>query len=503
MKIVQSGKLVALIKACLVVVLASCSTVLLAFQVSVNSDQRHPGIGLFFAALSPENAVADNALDEITPLWRDGYAGVIWDMLRFLVPPQTTNDGVFDPRRPGMEPRVGIASQITPQEHPSTKVWRRLMGYLEERSGQRFRGDITYLHQWIWDQTYDPHPEYLFFKRTWYSEIDPRFADFFQDGIEATIRLDEIDWGGVSVNGIPPLEYPETITAGSAGYLDDEHVVFGLSVNGAARAYPKRILAWHEMALDRVGGVELTVVYCTLCGTVIPYESIVNREHFKFGTSGLLYRSNKLMFDHQTKSLWNTFEGVPVVGPLVGTHTRLTRRSVVTTTWGEWRRLHPETTVLSLETGHSRDYGEGAAYREYFESNNLMFDVPERDDRLPLKAEIVGVLLEGDEAKHSTLAMSVEFLSRRPVYMDIYDGRQLVVLTSVKGASRVYEASDISFERFDNEGHLVDSHGARWMVSEDNLIRLAGRGERLNRVPSQRAFWFGWYAQFPATRLVH
>ena len=120
-----------------------------------------------------------------------------------------------------------------------------------------------------------------------------------------------------------------------------------------------------------------------------------------------------------------------------------------------------------------------------------------------MACQIVGVLLEEDTAKHSPLAISVEFLSTRPVYMDSYNGRQLVVLTSDEGATRVYEASDISFERFDNEGHLVDSHGARWMVSEDNLIRLTGRGERLNRVPSQRAFWFGWYAQFPATRLVH
>ena len=87
--------------------------------------------------------------------------------------------------------------------------------------------------------------------------------------------------------------------------------------------------------------------------------------------------------------------------------------------------------------------------------------------------------------------------------MDNYDGRQLVVLTSAEGATRVYEADDISFERFDNEGHLIDRRGARWMVGEDGLTRLADRGERLSRIPSQRAFWFGWYAQFPATRLVH
>ena len=154
------------------------------------------------------------------------------------------------------------------------------------------------------------------------------------------IRLDEIDWGGVVVNGIPPLEYPQTLPAAAADYLDDDHVVFGIAVNGAARAYPKRILAWHEMALDRLGGLELTIVYCTLCGTVIPYESVVDGQHIRIGTSGFLYRSNKLMFDHDTRSLWNTFEGVPVVGPLVGSGLRLRHRAVVTTTWGEWA-AHP------------------------------------------------------------------------------------------------------------------------------------------------------------------
>ena len=499
----RSRKLIALAKIFAIVLFASLSTVLFALQLTTKSDQDYPDIRLFFSALSPDDAVADEALSQIAPLWRDGYAGVIWDMLRFLVPPQSVTDGWLDSRRSATEPSLGINLEITPQEHPSTKVWRRLMKFLEERSGVRFQDDIEYLHQWIWKQNYDPHPDYFFFKRTWYSEIDSRFGDFFQDGSRATIRLDEIDWGGVVVNGIPPLEYPPTMTAESAEYLDDDHLVFGLSINGVARAYPKRILAWHEMALDRVGGVEVTVVYCTLCETVIPYESIVDREYIRFGTSGLLYRSNKLMFDHQTKSLWNTFEGIPVVGPLVGTRKRLTRRSVVTTTWGEWRRLHPETTVLSLETGYDRDYGEGVAYREYFQSNDLMFDVPERDGRLPLKAEIVGVVSDGDEAQRSPLAISVKFLSESPVYMVNHEGRQLVVLTSAGGANRVYEAGNFSFERIDSEGHLIDSSESPWMVRENALIRVKESDERLGRVPSQRAFWFGWYAQFPSTRLIH
>jgi hypothetical protein len=152
--------------------------------------------------------------------------------------------------------------------------------------------------------------------------------------VRSTIRLDEIDWGGVRVNGIPPLRSPKLVPAEAATWLLDGHIVFGVEVNGEARAYPKRILAWHELATDRLGGLDLTIVYCTLCGTVIPYQSQAGGRRFTFGTSGLLYRSNKLMFDEETGSLWSALDGKPVVGALVGSGLQLAFTSAVTTTWG-------------------------------------------------------------------------------------------------------------------------------------------------------------------------
>jgi transposase-like protein len=227
---------------------------------------------------------------------------------------------------------------------------------------------------WMWTLPYEPHPEYAAFKAHVYSQIDPRMRAFFPASVKADIRLDEIDTGGVAVNGIPPLYNPSIVPAADARYLRNNHVVFGIVVNGEARAYPKRILAWHELAVDKVGGVDLTVVYCTLCGTVIPYESRLGSQRYIFGTSGLLYRSNKLMFDQQTNSLWSSIDGRPVVGPLVGSGLQLVSHPVVTTTWGEWRATHPDTTVLSIETGFDRDYREGAAYRDYFNTDRLMFE---------------------------------------------------------------------------------------------------------------------------------
>ena len=462
----------------------------------------HPDLQQFFLTTSADDDVAEAALDELAAAWRDGYAGMVWDILRFMQPPPQ--------RRTPRPPRVGNPTdpfsdldggRVEP-EHPTTRVYRRLVRLLGEQVGERFGNDIGRWQQWIWQQPYDPHPDYGLFKGLWYGQIDPRFREFFPPGVSSLIRLDEVDWGGVPPNGIPPLEYPEHLAAADAEYLDDDNIVFGIAVNGEARAYPKRILAWHEMALDRVGGIELTIVYCTLCGTVIPYESVVDGEHIRFGTSGLLYRSNKVMFDHGTKSLWNTFEGVPVIGSLVGSGLQLTRRSMVTTTWGEWRAQHPETVVLSLETGQQRDYSEGAAYRDYFGTDQLMFQVQARDDRLDNKDEVVVMLFDppagGDRYP---VALSVDFLEDRPLFQAEAAGHSFVVVTSPDGANRVYRTEGQRFDRRLDDLRVADADGRVWWVTEDALVAMDDAGARLARLPANRAFWFGWYAQFPQTEL--
>ena len=461
-------------------------------------SEAHPDIQLFFTAIAQkEEDKAKKALEEIAAGWRDGYAGMFWDLVRFMEPPAQFRPPAF--RDPTAD-RVPFAP-VEPQS-PLTRVWRRLMEFLENQTGERFRMDIRRLQQWIWEQPYSPHPDYAFFKGVWYGNIDPGMRDFFRPGAKSTIRLDEIVWGGVQINGIPPLKYPEHVDADAADYLDDDHIVFGIVINREARAYPKRILAWHEMALDTIGGLELTIVYCTLCGTVIPYESVVDGRHITFGTSGFLYRSNKLMFDNATKSLWNTFEGVPVVGPLVNSGVRLRHLSVVTTTWKEWREKHPDTTVLSLETGHERDYREGAAYRDYFATDDLMFAVPLTDDRLKTKDEVVVTLLDGEDGVRHPLAIHVEFLEEKRLYQGEHAGYQLVVVTSEAGANRVYDAGGVRFARQLEDDRVADATGAVWAVEENALVAESDTTRRLPRVAAQRAFWFGWYAQFPETVLV-
>lgn len=468
-----------------------------------------PDIQLFVDAAQQDGGRADTALDQIAAVWRNGYTPLIIDMARFMRPARRFVQPRAQPvaplggsRRSGVEPwrQGGFGVAVPLGQDPSSIVRRRLIDFLEEQTGQRFGDDLGAWRRWMWQLEYAPHPAYDVFKGALYARVDPELRRFFPSGVATRIRLDEVDWGGVGLNGIPPLEYPASIPADEAEYLKDEHIVFGISVNGEARAYPKRILAWHELALDRLGGEELTIVYCTLCGTVIPYESVTGGRLRRFGTSGLLYRSNKLMFDHETRSLWSALDGVPVIGALVDAGLRLQVRSVVTTTWGEWRAQHPTTDVLSLETGYERDYAEGAAYREYFATDRLMFDVPVTDDRLDNKDEVLVVRPGGVE--HPPLAVATTFLEQHSVYHFQGAGLSLVAITSPEGATRVYDAGAERFDDRIGSTRVEDTNGRVWRVSEDALVPLEHEAQPRTRVTAHRAFWFGWYAQFPDTELI-
>ena len=373
----------------------------------------------------------------------------------------------------------------------------RLFPLLQRRTGEKRRNDLKVWFDYIWAHDYRVPEFYADFKAKLYGLVDPRFNEYFTKDRAATIRLDEIRWGGVRRDGIPPLKNPAMLPATEATYLKDSNVVFGVTVNGDSRAYPKRILAWHEMVKDRIGGEELNGVYCTLCGSMILYRTEIAGQHYELGTSGFLYRSNKLMYDHGTKSLWSTLTGEPVVGPLVGRGLKLTPLYVVTTTWGEWRRRHPDTQVLSLKTGHERNYGEGVAYRDYFATDELMFSVPQLDGRLKNKAEVLALRFGGPAARPT--AISVEFLGKNPIFHGRVGTQDFVVLNDASGANRVFETGG---RRFTSEpGDAVrDERGQLWRVSEPALVREGG--EELARLPAHRAFWFGWFSAFPETELI-
>lgn len=122
------------------------------------------------------------------------------------------------------------------------------------------------------------------------------------------------------------------------------------------------------------------------------YDRTVNKKELTFGVSGLLHESNVLFYDHQTESLWSQLREEAVTGPLTGTH--LKAIPSVTTTWKAWRAQHPDTLVLSTQTGFHRDYSR-LPYQAYAKSPNTMFPVKHEDPRLSPKEKVVGVSIEG------------------------------------------------------------------------------------------------------------
>jgi hypothetical protein len=426
--------------------------------------QAHVPLQAFLGVLNTNQVAAKASLARIRAGWRAAYTAPLLELAGFV---------------------------------PVLSVQAEVLAQIERVTGQR-SGGLNAHYEWLWTREPAEHPDYAEFKAALYEQVDPRFREYFAKERKATIRLDEIRWGGVWRDGIPPLKNPKMLSAQQATYLAESDVVFGVAIDGDVRAYPKRILAWHEMVKDRIAGRELNGVYCTLCGSMILYDATVGGVHYELGTSGFLYRSNKLMYDHATKSLWSTLSGEPVVGPLVGKGIELQTLRVVTTTWGEWKKRHPGTTVLSLDTGHQRDYDEGAAYRDYFSNDRLMFGVPKLDTRLANKAEVLALRNSSKQAEQ--LAIAADFLAANRVYHDRLGGQPFVVLTDPSGANRVYESANHRFVSWDGESAARDSAGRTWKLTEDNLTGPGGAS--LKRLPAHRAFWFGWYAAYPSTRLV-
>ena len=346
----------------------------------------------------------------------------------------------------------------------------------------------------LWQQghpEFEPHPGYAGFLAALLAGIDPRFRRFLRAEVPHAIRLEEIAWGGVAVDGIPALDNPAMIAAANAQYLNADDAVFGVEINGDARAYPLRIVNWHEMANDIVGGVPVSLAYCTLCGAAILFDGRVQGypQPFTFGSSGLLYRSNKLMYDRKTDSLWNQFTGRPVVGPLTGSKIELHVLPVALTSWAQWRERHPETRVLALDTGFHRDYGPGVAYHDYFASPELMFPALVKDKRLAPKDLVFGVRVPG-----GVKAWPLADFTGGAVINDHVGFTDVVLIGDPEGrGARAYRADGHRFARGATADELI-AGGERWRVSEDGLIGPAGKS--LPRLPGHVAYWFAWAGYF-------
>ena len=190
------------------------------------SDQ--PVGGIYLSLLKDPKSLNQKEIDRITKGWEMADSPMIMESLRFNRDRDT----------------VEFLSKL-----------------LKEKTGKKYALGSDKWHQWLWAQKYEDHADYSDFKARLYKAIDPKFEAYFDKNPKSTIRMDEIRWGGVVQDGIPPLRNPKMISAHQATYLSNSDVVFGIEVDGDFRAYPKRILAWHEMFTDTIQGVPLAGVY--------------------------------------------------------------------------------------------------------------------------------------------------------------------------------------------------------------------------------------------------
>lgn len=349
----------------------------------------------------------------------------------------------------------------------------QLMLLLTQTASQLLGVDVTPRNAWgdVTDRliawNVPAPPGYLPWKRGIYTLIVPQWERLLTAG---SIDWRHVSWGGVAIddrdfadtdkpcNCIPAADNPKVTDVSGAAWLKDGDVVFGLEINGEFRAYPRRIMEVREMVNDTLGGRHLGIPYCTLCGSAQAYFTDkmpdgVARPVLR--TSGLLIRSNKVMYDLNTFSVFDTFRGQAVTGPLAQKGVVLKQVGMAVTTWGEWKKAHPQTTVLieALALGRNFDL------RNNRDAAGPIFPIGNVDPRLPVQEDVIGVVTASGTPIAFHLASAREVLGR---------GEAITV---------------------ENVLLILDGGGVR-------AVDAQGKD-----VGGHQAFWFAWSQFHPGTKL--
>ena len=313
-------------------------------------------------------------------------------------------------------------------------------------------------------------PGYREMKRDVFLVIEPRWAPFFAD-TASTIDWRHVGWGGVYIDDrpdatrgqncpkgcIPALDQPKVTPASEGGWYPKDAIVFGIVVNGEARAYPKHIMEVHEMVNDTLGGRQIGIPYCTLCLSAQAYFTDTLPGFTPLlRTSGLLSRSNKLMYDVRSGSVIDTFTGIARSGPMRKAGVTLTQTTVVITSWGAWRAAHPKTTLLAQDGGIARAYPLNPLGGR--DDRGPIFPVGDVDPRLPVHEVVLGVTsTQGQALAFPRAAVQLALAAGQPVRL-----------------------------------------GGVEVRSEAGGLRTFVDGKE---VTSQQAFWFAWSQFKPGTLL--
>ena len=224
--------------------------------------------------------------------------------------------------------------------------------------------------------------------------LQEREIQTLSDGTKHIVDPNEIQGGGPPKDGIPSIDNPKYVTVAEADeWIQDNELVLALEYNGVKRVYPLQILVWHEIVNDEIGGDSVLITYCPLCGSGIAYKPVIEGESVEFGTSGKLWNSNLVMYDRKTDTYWSQIDGVAILGPLTGI--QLEPVSIDTVAWRDWKAVHPDSEVLSQDTGYFRSYGTDP-YGNYYENSNVFFPVSNQDNSVHPKTVVFGVEIDGN-----------------------------------------------------------------------------------------------------------
>jgi len=267
------------------------------------------------------------------------------------------------------------------------------------------------------------------------------------------IPAERILSGGPPKDGIPALTFPKVETAEVAdSWLKSHDLILGIVIDGKARAYPVRILNWHEIVNDRIGQHAFVLSYCPLCGSGMAFDT-----NDRFGVSGMLYQSDVLLYDKRSESLWSQLMMQAVAGPRTGE--KLQQVPLEHGTWSDWKISHPNTSVLSRHTGYHRDYSRNP-YAGYEEVSGTYFPIYNHDDRLPAKTWVVGLSMGNQH-----IAWKLDRLKKTGSHQLTWKQHRL----SIK----------------------VNGEGVQIHDTESNKL-----------LPVTRLYWFAWVAFHPDTEIA-
>jgi hypothetical protein len=331
--------------------------------------------------------------------------------------------------------------------------------------------------------------------------FQPEFSDKW------ILPTDEILDGGPGLDGIPSIDSPDFDRVENIDYVNDDRFITGIRIGDTLKAYPHQILDWHEVVNDRINDTHFVITYCPLTGTDIAWNRNRNTE---FGVSGLIFRNNLILYDRASFSRFSQMQMRGVNGPMSGT--RMETLTVIQTPWSTWKSMFPESKVLTTNTGFSRSYNAFAYTEEYLEEDSAtIFPVKHRDDRLPRKKRVHGVI-QGVAYEDSNVRVYVidEFSQDIQLIED-----SMGIFDYVVAGSSSHNFA-VSFQRNLSDGTkldltavqdslpviMTDQEGNYWDVFG---YAVAGprAGSRLSKTNSYTGYWFAWVDFFPDLEIYH